>query len=313
MSGRILVLGAAGKLGHAAAEAFRDAGWIVVSLVRPGAGARAPQGTQVVEVHALDRPGIVAAAQDADVVLHALNPPFTGWDLLALPFAYAAIDAAEKAGATLLFPGNLYNFGKRLPAAIDETTPMQPSARKGQIRVLIEQRIREATERGLRAVILRAGDFFGAGRGAWLDLVIAKDMPSGTLTYPGPFELVHEWAYVPDLAQAFVRVAEMRASLPAFDVFGFPGHAVTGREFLDAIAHATPINVTGKRMSWWMVHALSPFVRVSRELSEIAYLWHAPHRIAGDKLRSLIGDVPHTPLQEAVRRSIQELARETRA
>jgi hypothetical protein len=61
-----------------------------------------------------------------------------------------------------------------------------------------------------------------------------------------------------------------------------------------------------------MVHALSPFVRVSRELSEIAYLWHAPHRIAGDKLKSLIGDVPHTPLQEAVRRSIQELARETR-
>jgi hypothetical protein len=70
------------------------------------------------------------------------------------------------------------------------------------------------------------------------------------------------------------------------------------------------MNVTGKRMSWWMVHALSPFVKVSRELSEIAYLWHAPHRIAGDKLKSLIGDVPHTPLQEAVRRSVQELARE---
>jgi nucleoside-diphosphate-sugar epimerase len=313
MSGRILVLGAAGKLGHAAAEAFRDAGWIVVSLVRPGARARAPQGTQVVEAHALDRVAVSDAAHDADVVLHALNPPYTGWDLLALPLAYAAIDAAEKAGATLLFPGNLYNFGKGLPAVIDESTPTQPSARKGQIRVLVEQRIREATERGLRAVVLRAGDFFGGGRGSWLDLVIAKDLSSGTLTYPGPFDLVHEWSYVPDLAQAFVRVTEMRADLPTFEVFGFPGHAVTGREFLDAIAQATPVNVTGKRMSWWMVHALSPFVKVSRELSEIAYLWHAPHQIAGDKLKRLIGEVPHTPLKDAVRHAIQELARERRA
>ena len=40
MSGRILILGAAGRLGHAAAEAFRDAGWKVASLVRGVVGAR---------------------------------------------------------------------------------------------------------------------------------------------------------------------------------------------------------------------------------------------------------------------------------
>ena len=32
----ILVLGAAGRLGFVAAEAFRDAGWQVKGLVRPG-------------------------------------------------------------------------------------------------------------------------------------------------------------------------------------------------------------------------------------------------------------------------------------
>jgi nucleoside-diphosphate-sugar epimerase len=310
MKGRILVLGATGRLGFTAAEAFRDAGWIVVSLVRPGTAARAPQGTQVVEAHALERPALIEAASDADVVLHALNPPYAGWDLLALPFAYGAIDAAEKAGATLLFPGNLYNYGKRLPPVIDETTPMRPSARKGYLRVAIEQRIREATDRGMRAIILRAGDFFGAGRGSWFDLVIAKDLQRGTLTYPGPFELVHEWAYLPDLARAFVRVTELRADLPAFETFGFPGHAVTGREFLDAIAGATSVPVSAKRMSWWMVHALSPFVKISRELSEIAYLWHEPHRIAGAKLEALIGQIPHTPLPQAMRHAVEDLGRQ---
>ena len=37
MNGQILVLGAAGRLGFAAAEAFRDAGW---ERQRPGAAGR---------------------------------------------------------------------------------------------------------------------------------------------------------------------------------------------------------------------------------------------------------------------------------
>ena len=44
-----------------------------------------------------------------------------------------------------------------------------------------------------------------------------------------------------------------------------------------------------------------------RELSELAYLWKAPHRIAGDKLRAAIGKVPHTPLDAAVARTLREL------
>ena len=42
MTGRILVLGAAGRFGYAAADAFRAAGWEVTSLVRPGRIAPRP-------------------------------------------------------------------------------------------------------------------------------------------------------------------------------------------------------------------------------------------------------------------------------
>ncbi len=102
MSGQILILGAAGRLGHAAAEAFCDAGWTVASLVRPGAAARAAAATQVIEIDALDHAAVRDAARGVDVVLHALNPQYTEWSRLALPLAYSAINAAETAGATLL-------------------------------------------------------------------------------------------------------------------------------------------------------------------------------------------------------------------
>ena len=151
MNSRVLVLGAGGRLGHKAAEAFRDAGWTVTSLVRPGRASRAPAGTEAVEVDALDHAAVSTAARGADVILHALNPFYTDWSRLALPLAYSAITAAETTGATLMFPGNLYNYGSPMPPVIDETTPMRPSSRKGQMRVAMEDRMAEATERGMRA------------------------------------------------------------------------------------------------------------------------------------------------------------------
>src|SRR5436190_15878492 len=209
MKGRILVLGAAGRLGFVAAETFRDAGWQVKGLVRPGRAAAVPRRVEAIE--AVTRDEAVAAANGYDVVLNALNPAITEWNKNALSLAYGAIAAAEGSGATLLFPGSVWNYGRTMPAVLDETTPMQPTTRKGRMRVEIEQRIGEACDRGMRAIVLRAGDFFGGGRGSWFDLVICKDIERQRLTYPGPLGVMHAWAYLPDFTPTLVRLAERRA------------------------------------------------------------------------------------------------------
>jgi nucleoside-diphosphate-sugar epimerase len=307
MTGRILILGAAGRLGRVAAETFRDAGWSVASLVRANALDRIARGTQPVAANALDGEALVAAARGADVILHALNPPITEWEKLALPYAYTAIEAAEASGATLLFPGNVYNYGHDMPAVLDEATPMRPTMRKGQLRVIIEQRMREAADRGVRTLVIRGGDYFGGGRGSWFDLVIVKDIARSRVTYPGPLDVIHEWAYVPDFAAAMVRLAEKRAEFEPFATFGFAGHAVTGREFATAIRNATVDPIKVKPMSWWLIHALRPIMKVPRELSELSYLWHRPHRIDGTKLTAAIGELPHTPLDQAMAHALAEL------
>src|SRR5207245_8289420 len=120
-------------------------------------------------------------------------------------------------------------------------------------------------------------------------------------------DVMHEWAYLPDLVQAAVRLAQVRDRLGVFETFGFPGHAVTGREFVGAIAKAIGRGVKVKRMAWWLIHALSPFVPLPRELSEMAYLWTVPHRITGDKLEAAIGEVPHTPLETAMAQALRDL------
>ncbi|HVX91903.1 MAG TPA: NAD-dependent epimerase/dehydratase family protein [Xanthobacteraceae bacterium] len=313
MSGHILILGAAGRCGHAAAEAFRDAGWSVASLVRPGAAARAAARTQIVEANALDGEAVIKAAHGSDLVLHALNPPYTDWSRLALPLADVAVAAAQAAGATLLLPGNLYNYGAAMPPTLDEDTPMRPSSRKGAIRVRIEERLREAASSGLRVIVLRAGDFYGGGgTGSWFDRILVKDLAHGRVTYPGPLDVVHEWAYLPDFAVACVRLAEARGALSSYETFGFPGHAVTGREFVRVIARAMGRDLRVSRMPWWLLRAAGPLVPIFRELAELAYLWQTPHRIAGDKLEDVIGDIPRTPLAEAVAAALRALGFRTR-
>jgi nucleoside-diphosphate-sugar epimerase len=305
MKGRILVLGAAGRLGYVAAEAFRDAGWQVKGLVRPGRAGAVPHRVEPVE--AVTRDEAVAAASGCDVVLNAFNPAITEWRKNALSLAYGAIAAAEGSGATLLFPGSVWNYGRAMPPVLDERTPMVPTTRKGAMRVEIEQRIQEACDRGMRAIILRAGDFFGGGSGSWFDLVIAKDIGRSRLTYPGPLDVEHAWAYLPDFAATLVRLAEQRARFGPCETFGFPGEAVTGREFIATIEAVTNAKFTLRPMSWWFLKTIGQLMALGRELSELEYLWRVPHRISGDKLKAAIGEIPHTPLPQAIAASLRAI------
>jgi len=314
MTGRILVLGGAGRFGRAAAQAFRTAGWQVASLVRGSAAAAAAPGTEIIEVDARDTESVIAAAAGADVLLHALNVPYTDWARLAVPLADAAIAAAQRSGATLVFPGNVYNYGAAMPALIDETTPMHPTSRKGAMRVVIEARMRDAASTGLRTIVLRAGDYFGGeGLGSWFDRVVIKEIGAGHLSYPGPLDVVHEWAYLPDLAQALVRLVEARGQLAPFAEFGFPGHAVTGRAFTTAIARVCRREFKVDFMPWRLLRLMGIVVPVFRELSEISYLWSTRHAIDGTRLAAIIGEPPHTPLDEAITAALAALGFRRRA
>jgi nucleoside-diphosphate-sugar epimerase len=308
MKGRIVVLGGAGRLGRAAAEAFQSAGWRVASLVRGSSAGRAAPGTEIIEVDARDSEAVIAVIGGADVVLHALNVPYADWGRLALPLADTAIAAAHESRATLIFPGNLYNYGAGMPARIDETTSMRPTSRKGAIRVAIETRMREAADGGLRTIVLRAGDYFGGeGTGSWFERIIVKEIAAGRLTYPGPLDTMHEWAYLPDVAQAMVKLVERREQLAPFATLGFAGRAVTGREFLAAISRACRRDFKIDFVPWRLLEMMGVVVPVFRELSDISYLWSTPHAIDGTQLAEIIGDIPRTPLDQAIVASLATL------
>lgn len=310
MPDTVLILGAAGRLGRCLALAFSEAGWHVLAQARKPLPleVRGLPNVQVLISDAMDVPGLVRAAQGAQVVVNAVNPEYTQWVRLAEPLADAAQETALRLGALLMLPGNVYNFGNQLPSMLRTDTPEQGNTPKARIRINIEARMAAAAAQGLNSVVLRAGDFFGGtGTGLWFDMVLTSRLSKGVFVYPGGFDQLHAWAYLPDLARCFVRVASQRARLNGHHRLHFAGDAITGAQLHEALQQAGGQSLKRNGLPWWLMRLASPLVPMWRETLVMRYLWERAHQLDDTSLRALIGSPPRTDLVNALRASLQAL------
>lgn len=304
----IVILGAAGRIGDAASKAFVAAGWRVKGLARGRKGAELPLDVEWIKADATDRAALVEACAGADVVLNALSPEYTEWEQKVLPLAENVIAACEATGATQLLPGNLYNFGHGVRIGMGEDMPESPTTSKARVRIAMEDLFRRrAAASGVQTLVLRSGDFYGGTKpGNWLDLFILAKLQKGVFTWPGPMDVPHAFAYLPDLARSFVRLAAARRKLPAFDRFHFSGHTLCGAEVMAATESAVQRPLQRRGVPWTLLRAQGLFVPILREVAAMSYLWNTPHSLDGRKLEALVGALPATSPMAAIRQALAD-------
>lgn len=282
MTRDVLILGATGRFGRAAATAFAQAGWHV-----RGHGHRDGDPT--------------AAAAGAAVIVNAWNPPgYRGWASAVPRITAAGIAAAEASGATLIVPGNVYPFG-RAPAPWSAATPHAPCTPKGRIRAQMEAALRAAAETGrIRAIVLRAGDFIDPqAAGTWPGEIL-KPVARGRLRWPGRADIDHAFAWLPDLGRAAVALAERRADLPAFADIAFPGHTLSGTDVAAIAGRVAGHPVTAGRLDWAPLRVAAPVWPLARGLVEMRYLWDHPHRLDGAAFRAAVPGFRATRAEDAL-------------
>ena len=310
MKDTALVIGMTGGIGGSTARALLARGFRVRALTRSG---RPPQrGVEWVIGDAMNPADVLNAAQGCDVIVHGANPPkYRNWRGLALPMLANTIAAAKLVGATIVFPGTVYNFGPDAPALVDEQAPQNPLTRKGAIRVEMEQMLRAASRAGARVLIVRAGDFFGPGAGSsWFSQgLIRTGRPLAGVSYPGDRDAGHAWAYLPDLAEAIAMLVQRRHEFAAFETFHFEGHWLPrGVQMAEAICDVAGLpHARISSFPWWAVRLVSPFMEMFREMLEMRYLWQREVRLDGRKLGAVLGREPRTDLRDAVRDTLVSL------
>lgn len=318
--GRALVLGATGGIGGEMARQLRQAGWWVRAMKRGVEPTVDAAGIEWVPGDALNTADVLAAAQGCSVIVHAVNPPgYRRWAEWVLPMMDNTIAAARAVGATVVLPGTVYNYGPDVFAQpIREDAPQNPTTRKGAIRVALEQRLAEAAATGeMRAIIVRAGDFFGPKAGNnWLAQGMVKPgQPVTAVQLPSAPGVGHQYAYLPDVAATMLALLKRRHELPAFARFHMGGYwDVDGREFGRTIQRVVarrggvPVQVPKlKAFPWWLMRLASPFVVTLRELLEMRYLWSTEVRMDNQQLVRVLGREPHTPLEVAIEATLEGL------
>ncbi|HBF30787.1 NAD-dependent epimerase/dehydratase family protein [Rhizobium sp.] len=309
----VLVLGATGGVGGATAKAFLAQGYRIRAIHRRAAemAARYP-AYEWVQGDAMNAAEVLAAAAGACAIVHGVNPPgYQRWGELVLPMIDNTIAAAKAHGATILMPGTIYNFGPDAFPVLKEDSSQRPKTVKGGIRVQLEQHLEQAARNGVRVIIVRAGDFFGpdAGNNWFAQGLVKPGKPVKSVSLPGARGIGHAWAYLPDVAQTFVRLLEKGESLPHFARFHMAGHYdADGLEMAKAIARvAGQGKVSFKPFPWWLVPLLAPVMPVFREVKEMRYLWKEPLQLDNRRLKDTLGEEPHTPLDVAVLTTLKGL------
>ncbi|MFJ7156295.1 NAD-dependent epimerase/dehydratase family protein [Streptomyces sp. NPDC101118] len=269
-----------GPAGAATARLLAGQGHEVRVITRAGGAGRSPEaGIEHVALDASDGERLAGAAQGAVALYGCASPAYHQWADAWPALAGALCAAAEASGAVLVMLGNLYGYGP-VSGPMTEDLPLAATGPKGRVRAAAWEQARALHEQGrIRAVEVRASDFFGPGvveGGHLAGRVVPRVMRGKSVSSLGDPDAPHSWTYLPDVAGALVELAgEERAWGRAWHVPTVPARSTRQMvELLAGEAGSGPVQVRALPPAVLTLAGL--FSPLLRELKEIRYQFDEP-------------------------------------
>ena len=231
---RIFLFGAGGYLGSAIARALQGHGHAVTALSRDSESASRlrAQGIEPVAGNLSDIAALAGSIRDCDGVIFAAAVPFDQeW-----PVASAIITALEGSNkpfilttgtAVLSHETHQGEWREESYAEDDAFTPPPWIAS----RVTTEQKVRDASARGVRAMIVRPPLIWGLGGSKQIPAIFESVKKTGSACYIGAGLNLYTHVHVDDLAEVYCLALERGTA-------GALYHAVAGEANWRSLAEA---------------------------------------------------------------------------
>jgi nucleoside-diphosphate-sugar epimerase len=301
MTERITIFGY-GPTGRASAARLLSEGREVIVAQR-NAPPDLPRGATFAPVDALDREAVVKAVRGSGQFVVTIGFPYSGilwrdvWPRAMSNF----VEACKATGGRMVFVDNLYMYGPQI-TPLTETLSLsnyglKPAARSAATRVWMAA----AAAGEARVAALRAPDFYGPGVGLSFlgDTSIGKLAQGKPAIFVGSPGVLHDYAYVPDIARAVTTLLAAPDS-----AFGQAWHMPcaptrTTRDILQIAADTLDVKLRISAMPAWMLGPSAMFSPFLRELKEMRFQWDRPYQVDASRFKAAFwSDV--TPFETGV-------------
>lgn len=305
-----IVFGAAGALGSAVVRRLTALNIPTKAIVRSLDSARQilPQeSTTEIELgDALSAESVRTLCRDSDVVYHCVNVPYKQWSEVMPKVTDNILAGAKEVKATLVFPGNVYGYGRFQNIPATEDHPRAATSEKGKLRNAIEGKLMEAHKSGdISIVIPRFPDYYGPNVTNRLMAPIFENAIAGKKAqWIGKLDVPHDFTYIDDAAAAAVLLGMKKDSHG--QVWHVPGAgSLTGRQFIQMAFDAAGTKPDIGVMSGSFLRFGSLLNSDAREMKELLYEFEEPLVLDGTKFASAFPSFRYTVHEEGIRRTVE--------
>ncbi|MRG47169.1 NAD-dependent epimerase/dehydratase family protein [Chitinophaga sp. SYP-B3965] len=268
------------------------------------------EGDELFPADLTDRSQVFKAIEGSAIVYLVIGFPYSikVWRKEWPALMRNVIDACKEYKAKLVFFDNVYMYDKTAIPHMTEESPINPPSKKGKVRAAILQMLMdEVKQQQLTAVIARAADFYGPGKGntSVLNEVVYKNFLQGKkANWFASAEKKHTYTYGPDAAKG---TALLGNTPDAFNqVWHLPTNpnALTGRQFIELFAKEMNVAPKFSALPQWMASAIGLFVPIMKELAEMFYQYDRDYIFDSSKFNKRFQFTP-TTYEEGIRATVK--------
>ncbi|MBX3043771.1 MAG: NAD-dependent epimerase/dehydratase family protein [Candidatus Kapabacteria bacterium] len=249
------------------------------------------------------------ACSEVVYVTIAFEYKYKVWNEKWLPFIKSVVDSCIKHNAKLVFFDNIYMYDKNYLSDINENSPINPSSRKGLIRMQVADYILNNIETGkLTALIARAPDFIAARNSILIETVYNNLSNGKKARWLGDAVKIHDFIYVPDAAKA---TAILGNSPDAYNqVWHLPtcNGNLTGKGWIELFANEINVEPKFSTTPAWMLGILGIFIPILSEVKEMMYQMENDYIFNSQKFQKQFNFTPTKP-EVAVREIVRMLGK----
>jgi nucleoside-diphosphate-sugar epimerase len=230
---------------------------------------------ELVSADLLNAEQIMKSVQGSEIVYLTAGLPYNikTWQSQWPVIMKNVIDACKRHNAKLVFFDNVYAYG-RVDGWMTESTPMNPSSKKGEVRKRLDEMILAEVGKGnLKAIIARSADFYGPDTPlSFVNVMVFENIRKGSKAlWMMNDKVKHSLTYTPDAGKATAILGNTESAYNQIWHLPTDRNALTGKGFIEKTASEFGSRPSSMVLSRWMIQLVGLFNGNVRESVEMLY------------------------------------------